>query len=153
MQCPSCGHPKMLEEVRDQTIFCGGQTLTVRKIRGKFCPHCDEGILDSQSYQRIIEAQRNVVNAARAESGAEIRRIRKRLRLTQAKLAENFGLRPLAVSLYERGKIQPPTFPVKLMRLVEMHPTLLQDLREMEALYSCMPLSTDSLGRGSEMAK
>jgi HTH-type transcriptional regulator/antitoxin MqsA len=133
MQCPACGHPEMKEEFRDETLSYAGQSITVHRLKGEFCPACGEGVWDSESNRRLDEAQTALINAVRGNPGADIRRIRKKLNLTQAKLAENFGVGKLAFSRYERGKTRPPVFLVKLLKLIERHPDLLRELREMDA--------------------
>jgi len=140
MNCPACGHPEMVEETRNQVISCGGQSITVERIKGKFCPNCGEGILESESYQRLTEAQRDLMTRLRGDAGADIRRIRKRLKLTQAELAKDFGVGKLAFSRYERGKTRPPEFLIKLLKLIERHPDLLREMRELD---SCLTKKTE----------
>ena len=132
MQCPRCGHPEMKERNQDETLSYGGQSVTIRNLRGEFCQDCSEGVWDSESNQRLDEAQMALINDVRAAISADIRRIRKSLKLTQAKLAENLGLGPLALSRYERGKTTPPVLLVKVLRLLEKDPNLLDELRQME---------------------
>ena len=132
MNCPACGHPEMVKGIRDQEISCGDRSITVENIKGNFCPICGEGILDSESYRRLTDVQRDLVHAVRTETSADIRRIRKSLKLTQAKVAENFGLGPLALSRYERGKSPPPVLLVKLLRLIERYPNLFEELQDMD---------------------
>jgi HTH-type transcriptional regulator / antitoxin MqsA len=125
----------MVPDIRDQVISSGDRSITVEKLKGHFCPNCGEGILDSESYQRLTEAQRELVNAARVEAGAEIRRMRKRLKLTQTQLGENLGLGPLVFSRYERGKTRAPIMLLKLLRLLEKHPDLVEETLKTEAAY------------------
>ncbi len=132
MQCPACSHPEMEEENRDETLSYGGQSVTIQNLRGEFCQACGEGVWDSESNRRLDEAQTALINAVRAEMSTKIRRIRKSLKLTQAKLAENFGLGPLALSRYERGKTPPPVLLVKILQLLEKYPNLFEELRQMD---------------------
>jgi HTH-type transcriptional regulator/antitoxin MqsA len=121
----------MEKKNKDETLSYSGQSVTVENLSGEFCPDCGEGIWDSESNQRLDEAQTALMNAARIKVSADIRRIRKSLKLTQAELAKHFGLGPLAFSRYERGKNQPPFLLVKVLSLLEKHPDLLEELREM----------------------
>jgi len=145
MKCPACGSPEMVEQTKDVTLSSGGRSIIVEKIGGEFCPNCGEGVLDSEGYRRLTDAQRNLVNAVRDETGSDIRRIRKSLKLTQAKLAANLGLGKLALSRYEQGKTQPSVPLVKLLRLIEKHPNLLDELAEIEV--PCQHVETGSGGR------
>ena len=106
--------------------------MTVQNLRGEFCPACGEGVWDSESNRRLDEAQTAFMNAVRTEASNNIRRLRKSMKLTQAKLAENFGLGPLAISRYERGKTRPPILLVKVLRLLKKHPDLFEEMREMD---------------------
>ena len=93
------------------------------------------GVWDSESNRRL-EAQTALMNAVRTEVSADIRRIRKSLKLTQAELARNFGLGPLAFARYERGKTQPPILLVKVLWLLKKHPDLLAELLEINVPHS-----------------
>jgi HTH-type transcriptional regulator/antitoxin MqsA len=147
MQCPACGYPEMEEKNQDETLSCCGQSVTVENLRGEFCPACGEGVWDSESNRRLDEAQTALMNAVRAEASADIRRIRKSLKLTQAELAKNFGLGPLAFSRYERGKIQPPILLVKVLWLLKKHPYLFEELREMNIPPRDVPTVADDTAR------
>ena len=61
--------------------------------------------------------------------GEDIRRIRKKLNLTQAELASVFGIGKMAFSRYERGESRPPAPLVKLLKLIDRHPNLLGEMR------------------------
>ncbi len=133
MQCPACGYPEMEEQHRDETLSYGGKAITIPNLRGQFCPKCDEGVWDTYSNRQLDEAQTALMDAVRQKASVDIRRIRKKvLKLTQAKLAENLGLGPLALSRYERGKTPPPLLLVKLLRLLEKYPNLFEELKEMD---------------------
>ncbi len=136
MQCPACGYPEMEKKNQEETLYYSGQSVTVENLSGEFCPACGEGVWDSESNQRLDEAQAALMNAVRTEVSADIRRIRKSLKLTQAELARNFGLGPLAFSRYERGKTQPPILLVKVLWLLKKHPDLLAELREINVPHS-----------------
>jgi HTH-type transcriptional regulator/antitoxin MqsA len=119
----------MATKTRDETLSHGNQSLTLHKMRGEFCPACDEGIWNSESYRRYTEAQAALIRAAKENIGADIRRIRKGLKITQTELAQAFGVGKVAFSRYERGKTRPPAPLVKLLKLVERHPDLLAEMR------------------------
>ncbi len=109
----------------------GSQSLTLHSMHGEFCPVCNEGVWDEESYRRYTEAQAALVRAVKGDVGGEIRRIRKSLKLTQAQLADAFGVGKVAFSRYERGETRPPAPLVKLLKLLERHPDLLKEMRSM----------------------
>ncbi|MCM2357465.1 MAG: type II toxin-antitoxin system MqsA family antitoxin [Geobacteraceae bacterium] len=129
MKCPACGHPEMVAKTRDETLTYGTQSLTLHKMHGEFCPVCGEGIWDAESYRRYTEAQAALLRAVKGDISADIRRIRKNLKLTQTELAEAFGVGKVAFSRYERGETRPPAPLVKLLKLIERHPDLLAEMR------------------------
>ncbi len=133
MKCPACGYPQMVEKTLDETLSYGGRSLTLNAMRGDFCPNCGEGFWDEESYGRYIEAQADLLRAAKGDMSVDIRRIRKNLKLTQAEAGRAFGIGKVAFSRYERGKTRPPAPLVKLLKLVQRHPDLLSEIRESNA--------------------
>lgn len=129
MKCPTCGHAEMIFETRDETLSYSSQSLTLHAMQGEFCPVCGEGMWDEESYRRYTEAQAALLRAVKGNVSDEIRRIRKSLKLTQAQLAEAFGVGKVAFSRYERGETRPPAPIVKLLKLLERHPDLLKEMR------------------------
>jgi HTH-type transcriptional regulator/antitoxin MqsA len=129
MKCPACGHAEMIFKTQDETLSYGSQSLTLHAMRGEFCPVCGEGVWDTESYRRYAEAQAALLRAVKGDVSGEIRRIRKNLKLTQAQLAEAFGVGKVAFSRYERGETRPPAPLVKLLRILERHPDLLKEMR------------------------
>lgn len=113
---------------QDETLSYGNQSLTLHSMRGEFCPVCGEGVWDAGSYRRYTEAQAALLRAVKGDASGEIRRIRKNLKLTQAHLAEAFGVGKVAFSRYERGETRPPAPLVKLLKLLERHPDLLKEM-------------------------
>jgi len=58
-----------------------------------------------------------------------IARVRKKLHLDQREAAEIFGGGVNAFSRYENGKTKPPLALVKLLKLLDQHPDLLNEVR------------------------
>ena len=131
MDCPACGHSEMVVKTVDETLSYGKQSMTLHGMQGEFCPACNEGIWDSESYRRYSEAQGALVRAAKGDISSEIKRIRKSLRLTQRELAAAFGVGKVAFSRYERGETRPPAPLVLLLKLVGKYPDLLREMRTM----------------------
>jgi HTH-type transcriptional regulator/antitoxin MqsA len=130
MKCPACGNSEMVTKIQDETLSYSGQSLTLHLMKGDFCPACGEGIWDEESYRRYTETQTAIIRAAKGDVSADIRRIRKSLKLTQTELSEVVGIGKVAFSRYERGETRPPTPLVKLLRLVERHPDLLAEMSQ-----------------------
>lgn len=128
MKCSACGHPKMVAKTKDETLSYGGQSLTLHAMHGNFCPSCGEGVWDAESYRRYTEAQAALLRAVKGDISADVRRIRKNLKLTQTELAKAFGIGKVAFSRYERGETRPPAPVVKLLKLLERHPDLLAEI-------------------------
>jgi HTH-type transcriptional regulator/antitoxin MqsA len=118
----------MTAQVREETLSYGGQSLTLHAMKGDFCLECNEGIWDEESYRRYTEAQSALVRAGKVDVSADIRRIRKSLKLTQTELSAVVGIGKVAFSRYERGETRPPAPLVKLLKLMERHPDLLAEL-------------------------
>jgi len=131
MRCPSCGHTGMINKVVEERLSYGGKSMTLHEMNGQFCSHCGEGIWDEESYRRYSEAQEGLVRAVKGEPGADIRRIRKKLKITQAELALAFGIGKVAFSRYERGETRPSAPLVKLLKLIDRHPDLLDEMQNM----------------------
>lgn len=130
MKCPACGDSRITSTVKDETLEYGNQSLTLHNMHGEFCTACGEGIWDAESYRRYTEAQGALLRGVKGDVCSDIRRIRKNLKLTQAELAEAFGVGKVAFSRYERGETRPPPPVVKLLRLIERHPELLAEIQE-----------------------
>lgn len=128
MKCPACGNLEMETIIKDETLSYGGQSMTLHSMKGDFCPACGEGVWDEESYRRYTEAQAAVIRAVKGDVSADIRRIRKHLKLTQTELSEVVGIGKVAFSRYERGETKPPAPLVKLLKLVERHPDLLTEM-------------------------
>jgi HTH-type transcriptional regulator/antitoxin MqsA len=130
MKCPACGNPQMVTKIQDETLVYGGQSLTLHSMKGDFCPACGEGIWDEESYRRYTEAQAAIIRAVKSDVSADIRRIRKSLKLTQTELSKVVGIGKVAFSRYERGETKPPAPLVKLLKLVERHPDLIAEMHQ-----------------------
>jgi len=128
MKCPACGHSEMVAKTQDETLAYSGQSLTLHAMSGQFCPSCGEGVWNAESYRRYIEAQTTLIRTVKGDVSADIRRIRKSLKLTQTELSEVFGVGKVAFSRYERGDTHPPAPLVKLLMLIERHPELMSEM-------------------------
>ena len=131
MKCPACGAAKLVRDTRDLPYSYKGERTTIEAVTGDYCPACEEVVLDAAESERTtaVMAQFNKeVNAAYVDP-AYITQVRKKLRLDQREAAEIFGGGVNAFSRYENGKTKPPLSLVKLLKVLDRHPDLLNEIR------------------------
>lgn len=130
VQCMSCGFRGMVrDENRTETLTCDAESVTLTGLAGWFCPECHDGIFDEDSSRRYAEAGDALILRVRERRRKEIRRIRRKLGLTQKEAAAIFGGGVNAFSRYERGEIEPHSSTQKLLQLLDKHPELLEEIR------------------------
>jgi HTH-type transcriptional regulator/antitoxin MqsA len=130
MKCPVCGAAELIHDTRDIPYTYKGET-TILKTTGDFCPACGESIHDSEDSERVMsemQAFARQVNAAIVDP-AFIVKVRKKLALDQRQAAEIFGGGVNAFSRYENGKTKPPLALVKLLKVLDSHPELLEEVK------------------------
>ena len=131
MKCPVCGAADLIHDTRDLPYTYKGETTPVAAVTGDFCPACAESVLDASESDRVMREMRafqKQVNAAIVDPGF-IASVRKKLDLDQREAAEIFGGGVNAFSRYENGKTKPPLALVKLLKVLERHPDLLNEVR------------------------
>jgi HTH-type transcriptional regulator/antitoxin MqsA len=79
-------------------------------------------------YSALIGQFQREVNAAFVDPRF-IAAVRKKLKLDQREAAEIFGGGVNSFSRYENGKTKPPLSLVKLLKLLEHHPDMLNEVR------------------------
>jgi len=127
--CPQCGKPLHRFSGVSEQIALETETVTVSDLAGWSCAACGEVVFDDDSASRYAAAGDALVLAARVRQQDEIRRIRKKLNLTQQEASRLVGVGKIAFSRYERGTTQAPAALVKLLHLIDRHPELLEELR------------------------
>lgn len=129
-QCPACGAPDALVALQDATLplYSGTLTTQVRHLSGQRCRYCDECQLEPDSQRPYLAAADELWGQARREAGAQLRRVRLKLRLSQQEAAAIAGGGPNAFSRYETGKAQPVAAVFNLFHLLDRHPDLLAEL-------------------------
>jgi HTH-type transcriptional regulator / antitoxin MqsA len=131
MKCPCCGAAELITDTRDVPYAYKGETTIIPAVTGDFCPACNEIILDGVQGDRYSEwmgAFNRQVNAAFVDPSF-ITGVRKKLALDQGEAAEIFGGGVNAFSRYENGKTKPSLALVKLLKLLDRHPKLLNEIR------------------------
>lgn len=128
--CGACGADG-LEPFTDAsfTVSHDGMREEVHGLSGHRCTACGDILFDPQSALRYAEAGDALIRNARRRQGEELRRIRKKLKLTQREAAELTGGGHNAFSRYERGEVEPVRAVVTLFRLFDRHPDLVDELR------------------------
>jgi HTH-type transcriptional regulator/antitoxin MqsA len=131
MKCPVCGAAELIHDTRDLSYTYKGETTVISAVIADFCPACDESITDMVETERVMsemKAFNKQVNAAIVDP-AFIVNVRKKLDLGQREAAEIFGGGINAFSRYENGKTKPPLALVKLFKLLDRHPDLLNEVK------------------------
>jgi len=131
MKCPVCGAAELIHDTRDLAYIYKGENTVIAAVTGDFCPACAESVLDAAESNRVMREMRSFskqVNAAIVDPGFIIN-VRKKLDLDQREAAEIFGGGINAFSRYENGKTKPPLALVKLFKLLDRHPDLLNEVR------------------------
>ena len=131
MKCPVCGAVELIHDTRDISYAYKGESTMIPAVTGEFCPACGEVVLNREHgdrYSEMIGVFQRQVNSAFVDPGY-ITRVRRKLDLDQRQPAELFGGGVNAFSRYENGKTKPPLALVKLFKLLDRHPDLLDELR------------------------
>lgn len=129
--CPNCGS-RGWKPFEGETFEISHRGLTAREkgLAGWRCRSCGEVAFDNISARRYAAAGDKLVLSARTAERMEIRRIRRKLGLTQAAAARIMGGGHNAFSRYERGEAAPVPAVMNLLRLLDRHPDLLPELTE-----------------------
>ena len=131
MKCPSCGAAELVRATRDLPYTYKGESTTIENITGDFCPACGEVVMEMAEGMRHSAAMlafNKQVNASIVDP-VFIATVRKKLALDQREAAEIFGGGINAFSRYETGKTKPPLALVKLFKVLDRHPDLLQEIK------------------------
>ncbi len=131
MKCPVCGVADLIHDTRDLTYTYKGENTLIPSVTGDFCPACAESVLNASESDRVMHEMHEFskqINASVVDPGF-IARVRKKLGLDQRTAAEIFGGGINAFSRYENGRTRPPLSLVKLLKLLDRHPDLLNEIR------------------------
>ena len=132
MQCPICNNAALVEDKRDIPYLYKGELTTLQQVLGQFCPACGEHVLEPSESARVSSlmlAFNQQINAAMV-APRFITEVRKKLALDQRQAAEIFGGGINAFSRYENGKTKPPLALVKLLKVLNNHPDLLAEVKD-----------------------
>ncbi|MGA2434347.1 MAG: type II toxin-antitoxin system MqsA family antitoxin [Bryobacteraceae bacterium] len=129
-KCINCESRKGMTRFKDETFLIeyAGMKARVEALSGWRCDSCGEVEFDADSARRYAAASDELVLRERARQSKEIRRIRRKLGLSQVAAARLTGGGHNAFSRYERGEVAPLPAVVNLFRILDRHPELLNDL-------------------------
>ena len=129
-KCLNCEARKGMMRFENETfaIEHAGMTATVEELSGWRCEACGEVEFDADSARRYAAAGDELVRRERERVAEEIRRIRRKLGLSQVAAARLTGGGHNAFSRYERGESAPLPAVVNLFRLLDKHPELLKEI-------------------------
>lgn len=129
-RCINCESRKNMSRFEGEafTITYAGATATIKSLSGWRCDSCGEVEFDAESARRYAAAGDKLVLQERTRQSKEIRRIRRKLGLSQIAASRLTGGGHNAFSRYERGEVTPLPAIVNLFRLLDKHPELLKDL-------------------------
>jgi len=135
-KCLNCDSRRVMTRFEGRTfeIEYAGNKAKVDGLSGWRCDDCGEVEFDAASAKRYAAAGDVLVLRQRAKQSEEIRRIRRKLGLTQREAARLTGGGHNAFSRYERGEATPMPAVLNLFRLLDKHPNLLADLRESRSI-------------------
>ena len=129
-RCLNCEDRKGLKRFDGEafTVEHAGRKVKVEGLSGWRCGACGEVEFDAESAQRYAAAGDTLVLRDRQRQSKEIRRIRRKLGLSQIAAARLTGGGHNAFSRYERGEVAPLPAVITLLRLLDKHPELLRDI-------------------------
>ncbi len=131
MKCPVCGEAELVPMKRDLVHSYRGQSTMVPMVSGDECPSCGEILVGLEDGDRVSAAMRMFNREVNAMLGDPdfIAGVRKKLNLNQGEAGEIFGGGVNAFSRYETGTTKPPLALVKLFKVLDRHPELLNEIR------------------------
>ena len=129
-RCLNCEDRKGLKRFDGEafTVEHAGWKVKVEGLSGWRCGACGEVEFDAESARRYAAAGDALVLRDRERQSKEIRRIRRKLGLSQVAAARLTGGGHNAFSRYERGEVAPLPAIIKLLHLLDKHPEFLKDV-------------------------
>ncbi|MFI4920261.1 MAG: type II toxin-antitoxin system MqsA family antitoxin [Gammaproteobacteria bacterium] len=130
MKCPNCGKAELVHGTRDMPYVYKGETKVIPTVVADYCPACGEGVMELGESVRtsvmMLDFNKEV-NASFVDPEFIVN-VRKKLHLDQKEAAEIFGGGVNAFSRYENGKTRPPLALVQLLKVLDRHPDLINEV-------------------------
>jgi len=132
VKCITCGQAELVHDTRDVQYTYKGETTTIQGVTGDFCPACGDSVHDKEESSRINGLMLDFTKEVNSSivDPAFIVRVRKKLDLDQRQAAQLFGGGTNAFSRYENGKTKPPLALVQLLKILDVHPELINEIRD-----------------------
>lgn len=130
--CPFCGTEAYHHQTKPLTLRYKSHSITVKQP-GYWCDQCGEGVIggdDRKATQKALQTFRAKIDRLLAPD--EIKHIREKLHITQQNASKIFGGGVNAFSRYERGETPIPRPLSQLLKLLNKHPNLLNELNKMD---------------------
>jgi HTH-type transcriptional regulator/antitoxin MqsA len=125
-KCPICGGAVLKSKVVTEEFSYKGKVHSIPGFRSWECASCGESIADRESMKKaaplLNEFYREVDGLL---SGAEIRRIRSKLNITQDKLGDLLGGGKKAFARYENNQVVQSRAMDTLLRFLDRFPALI----------------------------
>jgi len=119
-KCPICGLGKLTKKVSDEVFEYKGNEVVVPRYTTYVCNVCGESIVDNKSLKKsskiLKDFQRKVDGFL---SGEEIKRIRRKLGLTQEEMSQILGGGKKAFARYETGEVSQSMAMDNLLRVLD----------------------------------
>lgn len=129
--CPICNNT-LERNSFERTMKYKNKKITIF-INGNYCNDCNEGFHTYKEHQKIARdillAKRKVDDLLKPD---DIKRIRKKVKLTQKKASALLGGGINAFSKYENAKITQPRATDLLLRLLDQKKVTLEDLEQLK---------------------
>ena len=126
--CSECGGP-MAREIRKDTRTYKGRTVAIDQP-GLWCQNCSEAVFTwSEALVGEAEFAKLKAEVDGTLAPAEVARIRKRLGLSQREASRLLSGAPQAFQKYESGQTGVSKAVAVLLRLLDRHPNLIDELR------------------------
>jgi len=121
--CPFCGGGKLSEKVVEEHFSYKGHSLAVPDYRILECSACGEAVVEKESARR---AEKLLKDFGRQVDGllmaADIKRIRRKLHLTQEQMATLLGGGLKGFARYENGQVVQSRAMDNLLRILDRCP-------------------------------
>lgn len=131
MKCPSCA-AELVHDTRDMPHAYKGKSTLIPALTGDYCPACDESILNLVESRRTMNCMvyyNKQVNASIIAPGF-IASVRKNSRLISEKRQSCLAEESMPSHATKMARPSRPSLAlVKLLKILERHPDLLNEVR------------------------